>query len=181
MKIELLPDDFEPLPQHAQPNRAAAAGTTSVADRHRVVNKPAHLFCTLVLPTVCSLDTPRPMRQNNEVVALTKDHMHNQNAFYAEVGSKIRKARESLGITQEALASLVSLSRTSVTNIEKGRQNFLLHTFVDIAVALKVPPADLLPENNSELHHIWDELLKDRPTKEREWVRSAITSPTKRR
>ena len=107
--------------------------------------------------------------------------MNNDHAFYAEVGHRIKRARETLGITQEALASLVSLSRTSITNIEKGRQKLLLHTFVDFLVALQATPGELLPEPDSQLHHLLDELLKDHTVKEREWVKSTITSAKKRR
>ena len=107
--------------------------------------------------------------------------MNNDHTFYAEVGNRIKRARETLGITQDALASLVSLSRTSITNIEKGRQKLLLHTFVDFVAALQVSPDELLPERNTQLQQALDELLKDHPVKEREWVKSAITSPKKRR
>jgi transcriptional regulator with XRE-family HTH domain len=68
------------------------------------------------------------------------------NVFYAEVGRRIRVARSRAGLTQDALATRVSLSRTSVTNIEKGRQKVLLHTLCGLAAALGVAPADLLPD-----------------------------------
>ncbi len=58
-------------------------------------------------------------------------------------------ARERAGLTQDALAARVSLSRTSVTNIEKGRQKVLLHTFWGLADALGVAPAVLLPDEDS--------------------------------
>lgn len=51
------------------------------------------------------------------------------------------------GLTQAALANAVSLSRTSITNIEKGRQPILLHTLYSIASALNMKVPDLLPEN----------------------------------
>jgi transcriptional regulator with XRE-family HTH domain len=59
-------------------------------------------------------------------------------------------AGEGTGLTQEALASQVSLTRTSITNIEKGRQKFLLHTLFDIASALGVPPGTRLPQEAQE-------------------------------
>jgi transcriptional regulator with XRE-family HTH domain len=107
--------------------------------------------------------------------------MNSDHAFYAEVGHRIKRARETLGITQEALASLVSLCRTSITNIEKGRQKLLLHTFVDFVAALQVTPAELLPDSESHLQQVLDELLKDHSVKERDWVKSTITSQRKRR
>lgn len=57
----------------------------------------------------------------------------------------MRTVRLSENVTQEALAKLVGLTRTSLTNIEKGRQKILLHTFADLAAALRVAPAELLP------------------------------------
>lgn len=69
-----------------------------------------------------------------------------QNVYY-RVGGRIRKARMAAGLTQAALANIVSLSRTSITNIEKGRQPIQLHTLFSIASALKMKVSDLLPEN----------------------------------
>jgi transcriptional regulator with XRE-family HTH domain len=72
-----------------------------------------------------------------------------QEAFYTEVGRRVRLARERAGLTQDALATRVSLSRTSVTNIEKGRQKVLLHTLCGLADALGVAPAVLMPDEGS--------------------------------
>jgi transcriptional regulator with XRE-family HTH domain len=47
------------------------------------------------------------------------------------------------------LAEKVSLTRTTVTNIEKGRQQLLVHTLVDIAKALNVSIELLLPVQQS--------------------------------
>lgn len=66
--------------------------------------------------------------------------------FYAQVGSRVKLARKKLGLTQDAVAAAVNLTRTSITNIEKGRQKLLLHTFCALARALKQNPAHLLPE-----------------------------------
>jgi transcriptional regulator with XRE-family HTH domain len=64
--------------------------------------------------------------------------------FYAAVGRRIAKAR--IGrLTQEALAQKATLTRTAIVNIEKGRQQILLHTVVEIAQALAIPITDLLP------------------------------------
>jgi len=99
-----------------------------------------------------------------------------RNVFYAELGDKIRRARKSSGLTQQALASLISLTRVSVTNIEMGRQKLMLHTLFDIAGALNVEPCDLLPAKPVITREDWDELLKDRPHDEQKWIRSAVNS-----
>jgi transcriptional regulator with XRE-family HTH domain len=76
---------------------------------------------------------------------LTETHnLGTQDVFYTEFGRRIRAARERAGLTQDALAARVSLSRTSVTNIERGRQKVLLHTFCDLAAALGVAPEAFL-------------------------------------
>ena len=59
--------------------------------------------------------------------------MNDTIAFYKAVGQLVRAARDKAGLTQNALASRLGLTRTSVTNIEKGRQKVLLHTFCDLA------------------------------------------------
>lgn len=69
--------------------------------------------------------------------------------FYTEVGRRIRAARTRRKLSQASLASVVGLARTSISNIEKGRQRLLLHTFQDIAETLGVEPATLLPSDKS--------------------------------
>jgi transcriptional regulator with XRE-family HTH domain len=68
--------------------------------------------------------------------------------LYKNVGNRIRKARESCALTQEDLARRISLTRTSVTNIEKGRQTISLYKFFEIAGALNISPSNLLPNTN---------------------------------
>jgi transcriptional regulator with XRE-family HTH domain len=67
------------------------------------------------------------------------------NSIYAELGAIIRARRESTGMSQDVLASKVGLSRTSITNIERGRQSVLVHQLVSFAAALGVEPAELIP------------------------------------
>lgn len=66
-------------------------------------------------------------------------------AFYQQLGENIRKCRNHRGLSQERLANLVGLTRTSLTNIEKGRQHPPLHTLCEIIVQLKVDFVDLIP------------------------------------
>lgn len=69
-----------------------------------------------------------------------------QEALYRAVGQHIRRQRTLRGLTQNQLAELLSLSRTSITNIESGRQKLLVHTLVDLAVVLEIDISELLPE-----------------------------------
>lgn len=89
--------------------------------------------------------------------------------FYLAVGRRIAARRDGR-ITQEALASKARLTRTSIINIEKGRQQILLHTLVDIASALQVSPVELIPEVDTI-----DTLLRDKPQKALDWIKSSTT------
>lgn len=64
---------------------------------------------------------------------------------YRLFGSRVRALREERNVTQEELASRVALSRTSITNIERGRQRVMLHQMMDIAQALDADPGKLVP------------------------------------
>lgn len=72
----------------------------------------------------------------------------NQDKFYSELGGRVRKARIRLRLTQEQLASSLSLNRTSITNIEKGKQKMLAHTLLELAEVLEIPVNDLIPPVN---------------------------------
>lgn len=95
-------------------------------------------------------------------------------AFYSVLGHRIREVRQQKNLTQESLAKRVSLTRTSVTNIEKGRQQLLVHTFLEIAEALSVSPASLLPQSGTPLPDQLDELLKTQSPEAQAWIKSVI-------
>ncbi len=65
-------------------------------------------------------------------------------AVHQGVGVRIRSVRETLGISQAELAKRVNLTRTSLVNIEAGRQRMLLHSVEDFARALGTTPKTLL-------------------------------------
>jgi transcriptional regulator with XRE-family HTH domain len=65
--------------------------------------------------------------------------------FYAELGHRIRAARIAHGLTQGALADRLDLTRTSIANLEAGRQRISAHTLAVAAAVLDVPLAELLP------------------------------------
>jgi transcriptional regulator with XRE-family HTH domain len=72
--------------------------------------------------------------------------MNNSDGFYKKVGENIRARRKERGLSQEGLAKAIGLKRPSMSNIEKGRQNILLHTFCDIVETLDSTASALLPE-----------------------------------
>src|SRR5438128_7842656 len=68
-----------------------------------------------------------------------------QGPFYETLGQRLREARRSARLTQGDLARAVGISRTSITNIETGRQPLYVHVLVRIAEILGTSPTDLMP------------------------------------
>mgnify|MGYP001580414373 FL=1 len=64
--------------------------------------------------------------------------------LYRLVGLKISFIRETVGFTQEELAKKIGLTRTSLTNIEAGKQRILMHTLEEIAKGLGTTPKHIL-------------------------------------
>lgn len=66
--------------------------------------------------------------------------------FYSQLGARIRAARLKARISQEQLAKSIPMSRSSVANIETGRQPVYVHALMRIATILRVGVPDLIPE-----------------------------------
>ena len=97
--------------------------------------------------------------------------------LYQEFGDLVQMHRKrTQGMTQQKLGSLVGLSRTSITNIEKGRQHVSLHHLYAIADALEVSPEALLP-SLSRLDgesRFMDKLPPGTDPKVTEWIEKVI-------
>lgn len=72
--------------------------------------------------------------------------MNDMNELGMAFGELVRGYRTSKGWNQEQLAKAVGLMRTSISNIESGRQNVSLELFISMANALDVAPPDFLIE-----------------------------------
>jgi transcriptional regulator with XRE-family HTH domain len=70
--------------------------------------------------------------------------------IYKTVGRRVKRARSGANLTQDDLAQKISLSRTSIANLERGRQRIMVHCLDEIANALNVPISSLLPTRTSE-------------------------------
>jgi DNA-binding XRE family transcriptional regulator len=103
-----------------------------------------------------------------------------QQAFYEEVGRRIRDARKrrTPPLTQDELARLVGLTRTSITNVEQGRQKCLLHTLADVASALQVEVASLIPTSTTATADL-NAALRNRPVEEKEWIIATLDAANK--
>ena len=91
--------------------------------------------------------------------------------FYEGLGRRINDTRKQRGLTQEELAERVGLTRTSITNIEKGRQKVLSHLLVELSDALNVPLSDLLPNPDAQAR-----ALEAMPSFARDWIEKTVGS-----
>lgn len=98
--------------------------------------------------------------------------------FYRGVGRRVRMARTGANLTQDELAEAVDLTRSSIANLEAGRQRIPLHMFAVIAERLGVQAADLLPdrsffEESDDFEHIEEKLAVVEDT-DRDFVTGAL-------
>jgi transcriptional regulator with XRE-family HTH domain len=61
-------------------------------------------------------------------------------------GRRLREVRTRAGISQEKLAELAGLHRTYVSSVERGERNISLVNIENLANALGVPMAELMPD-----------------------------------
>jgi transcriptional regulator with XRE-family HTH domain len=83
------------------------------------------------------------------------------DGFYANLGKRVRKARNNKGMSQQTLASHIGLTRSSVANLEAGRQRVPVHLLVQIAATLGRDPAELLPRIDPDQHDEWSEAIEE--------------------
>ena len=74
-------------------------------------------------------------------------HTVDVDGLYKGFGAMLKKARKDAELTQEQVADRVGLSRTSITNIERGKQHIALHQLFLLASAVGQRPEDLLPKS----------------------------------
>lgn len=67
-----------------------------------------------------------------------------QDIFYKRLGELIRSARKRASLNQQDVATFLDLKRTSVVNIEQGTQRIQIHSLIELAIMLKIDPAELL-------------------------------------
>lgn len=85
--------------------------------------------------TVREIDIPADLRHAGEM-----------DDLYAQFGRQLRAARSEARLTQQEVAERVGLTRTSVTNIERGMQHISLRQLYLLAAAVGLHPAQLLPD-----------------------------------
>ncbi len=95
--------------------------------------------------------------------------------FYVALGKRIQAARKRASVTQEKLGYTLNLTRTSITNIEKGRQRILVHVLVEIARVLDQPLEELVPRPG-EVPAGLDDALKQHPKKTQNFIKRGMSS-----
>lgn len=71
----------------------------------------------------------------------------NETILYNLIGERVRRQRIQVDMTQAQLADAVGVLRTSIANIEAGRQKPPLHLLYKLCMELGVEVADILPSN----------------------------------
>lgn len=66
--------------------------------------------------------------------------------IYKDIGRNIAQIRKDLNVTQQDLADKIESTRQTITLYETGARRIPLVTLMDIAKALHVSLADLIPE-----------------------------------
>lgn len=69
---------------------------------------------------------------------MKKQNITSRDRFLKEIGIKIAKRRNLLGISQEDLADKSDLDRTYISGIERGKRNISVFTLKKITEALEV-------------------------------------------
>jgi len=63
------------------------------------------------------------------------------------IGKNVHFLRETLGYSQEELATIAGLHRAYIGHIERGERNLSINNLCQIAAALQTHPSSLLIEN----------------------------------
>ena len=75
---------------------------------------------------------------------MAKKHTHSQ--ILLTFGKTVKKFRQKLKVSQEALAYDVGIHRTYMSSLERGERNVAILNIVRIAKALKVMPSELFSD-----------------------------------
>lgn len=74
---------------------------------------------------------------------------HNFSEIYKRIGNSIKEKRKEKGLTQQQLADRVpKLDRSKVSDMENGKEDFMLSTLLKICEALEVEIEILLHTKN---------------------------------
>lgn len=86
--------------------------------------------------------------------------MTEYNPALAQIGNRICKRREELGMTSTELTIQADLSSRTLSNVENGSRNISVEKFCAIAKALKVPLSHLQPEELDTFLDVPEDILE---------------------
>jgi transcriptional regulator with XRE-family HTH domain len=89
------------------------------------------------------------LRSRLDTCATIDGKLANRELLYREFGILLATERKRKRLSQAQFAELVNLSRTSITNIECGRQPVQLHQLFSFASILRVDAHNLLPKESA--------------------------------
>ena len=72
--------------------------------------------------------------------------MIDEDRLYQTIGKRLRDLRTDVGLSQEAMAKVLGLERTSITNMELGKQRPSMYTLYRCCEYFERSLADLFPE-----------------------------------
>jgi transcriptional regulator with XRE-family HTH domain len=104
--------------------------------------------------------------------------------LYKAFGQRVRDRRTKNQLSQEALGQEIGLSRTSVTNIERGHQHISLHTLYTLSDVLGVDVSTLLPDKSELVPKggLSERLEKERlPEGTAQWIESVVSKDGERK
>jgi transcriptional regulator with XRE-family HTH domain len=76
--------------------------------------------------------------------------MLDKGVLYSQIGKKIRSLRSSMLLNQEDLSKKVGMTRSSIAQIEAGKQAVSVYTLYKIGEALNKPIMDILPSSPNQ-------------------------------
>ena len=94
-------------------------------------------------------DVLEAVAESRRLVGLREQRLSLEEQL-AMMGLKIKEARTSRRMTQQALADASGLDRTYISLVEHGKQNLSIGAVLKIASALDVPIGDLIVSPSSE-------------------------------
>jgi transcriptional regulator with XRE-family HTH domain len=101
-----------------------------------------------------------------------------QGWFYRELGRRLHTARKEKRISQEAIGNAAGLTRSSIANIEKGRQPVQVHALCRMAAAIGIEITELIPKiPKVSLDHLPNDL---RPEERKSMLRILAAAATER-
>jgi transcriptional regulator with XRE-family HTH domain len=78
------------------------------------------------------------------VVKLRQQIAEQQNRIREQVGRNLKLYRDANDLTQQALSEMTGVERTSITNIECGKNNMTIEQLLGFCEVFEITPNDML-------------------------------------